>query len=254
MRFKYNSLSSDDFMKLCPQLEQFTNLTTLDLSCNCINVFQNDSACDSMVKLMATLPNLVRLDLSNNRIKSKLRRILSDIQKPLEYLRIVGCSLMLSDLLYLSMSHHTQSLQELDISENNLGSGLRHLTTLLHSIRQNIKILELEESDLNDSHFLQLSSSLKKLTGLMYLNISGNSLTWEGVEAVCQSVSSLEGLQWMNISFTPECYVLYDDEMEERLKSQFSEKIQRLLATRRCANNFNTATSVVLKELEQTIQ
>ena len=240
-------------MTLCPQLEEFTNLTTLDLSCNCINVFQNDSACDALSKLLGKLPNLIRLDLSNNRIKSKVRRILSDIQKPLEYLRLVGCGLMITDVLYLSVSHHTQVLKELDLSENNLGSALRHLISLLCAIKINIKILELEECNLTDSHFLSLSSSLKDFTGLMYLNISGNTLSQDGIETVCQSVSCLKELQWIVLAYTTECYA-FDDEMEERLKSHFEEKVKQAITDHRRFNNLKSVPSLLIKELEQNIQ
>ena len=241
-------------MSICPQLEMFTNITALDLSCNCINVYHNDSACDALTDLLSKLCNLVRLDLSNNRIKSKVRRILSDIQKPLEYLRLVGCGLMPMDILYLSVSHHTQALRELDLSENCLASAVRHLTSLLCAVKCRLKVLELEETDLTDAHFLTLSSAcLKELVGLMYLNISANLLTQEVIESVCQSTSCLSELQWIILAYPTDCYD-FEDEIEDRLKSQFEEKIKRLLADARKLRNINNVPSLVIKELEQNIE
>lgn len=252
LRFKYNSLSSEDFISLCPELQRFTNITALDLSCNCINVYQNNSACDALSDLLGKLPDLRRLDLSNNRIKSKVRRLLSNIQKPLEYLRLVGCGLMTNDIAYLAVSHHTQALQELDLSENNLGLSIQQIASLLKAVRTKILVLELEECELIDTHFLMLSSScLKELTGLMYLNISGNFLSREVIESVCQSVVSLPELQWLVMAYATECYVFEDDELEERLKLQFKERVKEILSGQR--RSLDSVPSIFIKELEQTM-
>ena len=252
---KYNSLSSEDFITLCPQLERLTNITALDLSCNCINVYQNDNACDKLSHLLSELPYLIRLDLSNNRIKSKVRRLLSDIQKPLEYLRLVGCGLMIIDITYLSISHHAQCLQELDLSENNLGLSIPQVITLLKTARMNLKVLELEECDLTDAHFMSLSTAcVKELTGLMYLNISGNFLSLHVTESLCQSVATLPQLQWLVMAYMTGCYVFDDDEAEERLKLRFREDTNEIISNQRKSLNFATVPSLVFKELEHVIQ
>ena len=255
LRLKYNSLSSEHFISLCPQLEKLTNITALDLSCNCINVYQNDSACDKLSHLLSQLPFLIRLDLSNNRIKSKVRRILSDIQKPLEYLRLVGCGLMIIDITYLSISHHAQGLRELDLSENSLKLSIPQVITLLKAARMNLKVLELEECDLTDGHFLSLSSScLMELTGLMYLNISGNFLSLHVTESVVQSVATLSQLQWLIMAYMTGCYDVDNDEVEEQLKTRFREEVNDIMVNQRKSLNIEAMPSVLFKDLEQNMQ
>ena len=73
------------------------------------------------------MPKLHRLDLSNNRIKTRLRRVLDSIVRPLTFLRLAGCGLTVTDLIYLSYSHHSTNLVELDISENNLQPCFRQV-------------------------------------------------------------------------------------------------------------------------------
>lgn len=69
IRLKYNSLTCDEFIKMEPELRRFENLTALDLSCNTIHLYQNDTVCERMSETLSLLPQLTRLDLSNNRIK-----------------------------------------------------------------------------------------------------------------------------------------------------------------------------------------
>ena len=251
---KYNSLSSEHFISLCPQLERLTNITALDLSCNCINVYQYDAACDKLSNFLSQLPFLTRLDLSNNRIKSKVRRILSDIQRPLEYLRLVGCGLMVADVTYLSLSHHAQGLRELDLSENSLKLSIPQVITLLKTAKTNLKVLELEECDLTDAHFLSLSSSLMELTGLLYLNISGNYLSLDEIEPVVQSIATLPQLQWLIMAYTTECYNLHDDELEEQAKLRFRVTVREIILNRKKDLKQAIGPLVLFKDLEQNMQ
>ncbi len=148
---KYNSLSADQFIHLAPLMETFTNITALDLSCNAIQTYQNERACDSMCQLLGNLQHLVRLDLSNNRIKSRLRRTLANIPKPLQYLRLVGCGLNVDDMSYLSQSHHTAGITELDISENSLGQCITEVIRLLLALIPRLQVLELEDTLMTDN-------------------------------------------------------------------------------------------------------
>lgn len=71
-------------------------------------------------QVFTQMPHLHRLDLSNNRIKTRLRRILENIARPLTYLRLAGCGLTVTDIVYLAHSPHATRLVELDLSENTL--------------------------------------------------------------------------------------------------------------------------------------
>ena len=61
---------------------------------------------------LSTLPNLCRLDLSNNRIKNKLSVLLGKMQQSLMNLELSACGLSDMDLRYLAKSHHVHRLQD----------------------------------------------------------------------------------------------------------------------------------------------
>lgn len=255
LRLKYNSLSSIDFIRLCPLISLFSGLTSLDLSCNTINIFQNDMAADAMAKLFITLKHLVRLDLSNNRLKSKLRQVLMRLDTPLQYLRVAGCGLATTDLTYLSMSHHTAGLTELDISENGLGSSIGVVLHLLRSIRSRVCVLELEDSAISDSHLESLNITFRNLTSLLYLNISGNSFQSEKVLQVAEAIAGLQDLQYICMSYPRDCYLPDSDEEQEQRKkdfvTNFGEVIHREQERLGIAHR---VPSTVLSELDQDME
>jgi Leucine-rich repeat (LRR) protein len=205
-----------------------------------------------MTKLFTSLKNLVRLDLSNNRIKSKLRRVLSAIEKPLQYLKLAGCGLALTDLTYLSMSHHTQGLQELDISENGLGLNFGTVLHLLRNIQRQVRVLELEDTSISDNNLDSLNISLKLLPVLMYLNISGNSLLSEKLHELGMAVAGLEHLQYICMSYPRDCYLPDVGEEQDRLKGEFGNNFGHIIFTEQERRGItNKVPTIVLTELDQ---
>lgn len=253
LRLKYNSISSLQFIKLSPQICQFTKLACLDLSCNTINAFQNDSVVDALTNIFKCLKFLIRLDLSNNRLKSKLRRILSCIVKPLEFLRLAGCGLSVDDMTYLSMSHHTAGLRELDISENGLGVCLGTLLHLLRNVKSQLCVLEIEDTSLLDGHFDSLNSSLKQLTSLLYLNISGNSAVSEKYYQLGQACATLPDLQYICMSYGRDIYLSELD--EEELKKQFAFNIGDVIAKEQARLGMKTRVpTIALSDADQNME
>ncbi|XP_069124209.1 leucine-rich repeat-containing protein 14-like [Argopecten irradians] len=201
LRLKYNSLTSEDFCKLCPVFERFDKLTALDLSCNSIR-----NASDRLAHLLSSLPHLVRLDLSNNRIKTRLRQILSNIPSALQYLRLVGCGLSLTDIAYLSVSHHIAGLQELDLSENNLHPAAGNLCKLLKGCRSTLQTLEIEDCKLRDNVMEVVTGDLASMESLMYLNLADNPLSLSAHEYLMESVVGLTNIRAYRFSFAKDCY------------------------------------------------
>jgi Leucine-rich repeat (LRR) protein len=212
-------------------------------------------AADAMAKLFITLKHLVRLDLSNNRLKSKLRQVLMRLDTPLQYLRVAGCGLATTDLTYLSMSHHTAGLTELDISENGLGSSIGVVLHLLRSIRSRVCVLELEDSAISDSHLESLNITFRNLTSLLYLNISGNSFQSEKVLQVAEAIAGLQDLQYICMSYPRDCYLPDSDEEQEQRKkdfvTNFGEVIHREQERLGIAHR---VPSTVLSELDQDME
>ena len=204
---QYNALCCQGFTVLAPVLMNLQALQGLDLSCNNINMYSNHEVAELLGECLGNLPNLCRLNLSNNRVKNKLRVILTRMHKPLKHLKLTGCGISDIDLHYLSTSPHAKSLEALDLSENNLGKCFEHLCNLLNSAGKNLAILETEDCSLDQSHFTQLFYiTSKELTSLQYWNISRNlapqnsSLLMDDLKAVV----SMKSLETILISYPEE--------------------------------------------------
>lgn len=248
LRLKYNSLSSADLISLTPAILPFTQLTCLDLSCNSINLFHSHHSADAMRQLFTSLPLLHRLDLSNIRLKTKLRHILSVLNTPLTYLRLAGCGLNQVDVSYLASSHHAQSIQELDISENSLGAYVNVLVVLLQKIQSQIRVLEMEDSMLIDLpvNTLIASGSFCQLSQLMYLNISENRCNSQALLELGRSLVNLRELQYLCVSYPLECYLHETEEEVDVSKSGFFHCIADTMAH----NGKQTEVTFVLSDLK----
>ncbi len=214
---QYNALCCQGFTVLAPVLKNLKALQGLDLSCNNINMYSSHEVAELLGECIGNLPNLCRLDLSNNRIKNKLRVILTNMQKPLKHLELAGCGISDIDLQYLSISPHAKSLEALELSENNLGKHFEHTCALLNSIGNNLVILETEDCNLDQSHFTQLFYiTSKELTSLRYWNISRNlapqnsRLLMDDLKAVV----SMKSLETILISY-PEEFLPSTDNTDE---------------------------------------
>ena len=218
LSIQYNSLTSEGLVVLTPHLKRLTQLTALDLSCNNINL-QPSEATQALKTILSALPLLVRLDLSNNRLKHKLSEILPQVSKPLEYLRLCACGLKDTDIIYLGLSHHTSGLRELDISENCLGETFTDVITVLNVLSPKLQVLEMEDCGISTPDWIQLFATCPKLQHLHFWNISRNSQLTDSVLA--QGVSSIaniarmDHLEALKLSYPQECYQEVMEEGEE---------------------------------------
>lgn len=212
---------------MAPVLEKFTNLCALDLSCNSISVYQSDSTADVLQRLLSLLPHLIRLDLSSNRLKYRLRQLLTGIQKPLEHIRLAGCGLTEEDVRYLSQSHHTTAVECLDLSTNTLSD--RSLGRLLEATRGTLSVLELEDIKLDDRGLESLLPSISQLQQLLFINLSHNTLSCSTGVQCAQTLTGLRQLQAVKYSYCSECYST-DDELDfEHQKNQFFSLVNNVI-------------------------
>ncbi|WAR19426.1 LRC14-like protein [Mya arenaria] len=223
LSLKYNSISSGEMMKLCPLIGQLTRITTIDLSSNMISLMgDNSELCDKLSGMFTSLVHLIRLDLSNNILRGKLRSILTCVVLPLQYLGVENCGLTAVDIAYLSYSHHSNSMQELALSNNNLRHCSSSFIALLRNLKSCVKHLEIENCSLTDHHTESLAQSVQTLIELVYLNLRYNAFTRSSLCQVGVSAGSLSKLQYLRVSYATDCYDsdLLDDEQEE-LKKEF---------------------------------
>lgn len=210
-------------------LEKFTNLCALDLSCNSISVYQSDSTTEVLSRLLASLPHLVRLDLSSNRLKYRLRQLLSGIQKPLEHIRLAGCGLMEEDIRYLSQSHHTTAVVYLDLSTNTLTTCCGSIGRLLEASRKTLLVLELEDTKLDDSGLEGLLPCISLLKETLYINLSHNTIICSVGLQLGETLSGLPNLQSVKYSYCSECYSTEEELDSDQQKNQFFSLINTVI-------------------------
>lgn len=206
LQLQYNSLTAHDFVKIAPALEKLVCLEALDLSCNTIFFHQHEGACCAIAQVFAHMPRLHRLDLSNNRIKTRLRRLLENISQPLTYLRMVGCGLTVTDLTYLTHSPHCSRLTELDLSENNLRQCERQFRDVIFASRTSLCVLEMENCSLDGEFVHSVVPSLNQLSCLMVFNVTENPLAQHSQVSLLASVAAITSLVVFKMSYSLECY------------------------------------------------
>lgn len=217
---------------LGPGIQRFTKLTSLDLSCNNI-ALSHDVTCSLLAETLAALPELKRLDLSNNRLKHKIRAILSGVQNPLEYIKVCACGLGDLDIQYLSRCHHLMALRELDISENCLGRHSFDVQRLLRALSANIMVLEMEDCDIDEPLWVKLFTQSPALAKLRYLNISRNNhLTAEPLMTVITQLVRLCRLEVVHATYPSECYHYpLDDHINNVAMGFFQQNLSALVAS-----------------------
>ncbi|KAK2906721.1 hypothetical protein Q8A67_005706 [Cirrhinus molitorella] len=143
-----------------------------------------------ILALCSNLSHLRELNLSDNRIKNKgvkhLSEMLTDVRCKLERLSLRGCEMTgdscsaVTSALNSSPSH----LRELDLSGNKLGdSGFRSLSVLLRNPQCKLETLYLCGCGITEKQCLILTLALKSNPShLRNLNLSGNQLGDSGVE------------------------------------------------------------------------
>lgn len=225
LQLQYNALNSGDFVEIASALKGLVCLESLDLSCNSIFFHQHEEACKAAAEVFAAMPKLKRLDLSNNRIKTRLRRLLEAVVQPLTSLRLAGCGLTVTDLLYLSHSHHSSYLEALDLSENNLKLCERQIRGILSATQSCLQLLELEHCSLNDQMVQSLTYHFSGLRSLKYLNVAENQLSHPCLASLTAAVAELVSLQVFKTSFPTDCYQHENEEDEERGKEDVIKEI-----------------------------
>ncbi|KAM9333427.1 leucine-rich repeat-containing protein 14 [Pholidichthys leucotaenia] len=179
---RYSSLGVAGLAELLPLLSAFPTLNSLRLH-YCNLDFRRDSlgqteALRSLSQGLAQLKELRRLSLTALRLPGQLRVLLSSLPQPLEILEVPYLSLSPSDLAYLSCSHHSSTLQQLDLSENHLDeSTLPSIRRLLSQASSSLQHLSLSGCGLTDGLLGLLLPTLGGCLELKSLALALNPLS-----------------------------------------------------------------------------
>ena len=231
LSLQFNSLGFEGIMVLGPLIRTLQNLTGLDLSCNAVDLRRTE-VCEQMRRTLSSLPCLSRLNMCGNWIKSHLQTLVSDIQKPLEYLRLGGCGLQKEDIAYLQRSHHATSLRSLDISECIMRSPdvVAVLLSLLRALAPSVQELVMEDMGLAQEEWEQVVSQCHQMVNLRFWNITHNVNIVSSVltSSVSQFVK-MPKLQVLHFDFPAECYIAVDPNEVEVEQLAFFNTYSRLL-------------------------
>lgn len=155
--------------------DTFDQINTLDLSYNAINLNGSPSTCDIIGEFLSRLSGerkgLIRLDLSGNRLTNHLSALLKHTPN-LQYLNLTGTQLRTIDISFLSQM---KSLRHLDLSCCSLQNKLNALLGIFGSFTE-LKILEMVDCNLEQTHLDELLPGLHRLEKLELLNISFNPM------------------------------------------------------------------------------
>ncbi|XP_028289417.1 leucine-rich repeat-containing protein 14 [Parambassis ranga] len=181
---RYSNLGVAGLAELLPLLSTFPALNSLRLH-YCNLDFRRDSQEETLRELsqgLANLQELRRLSLTALRLPGQLRVLLSSLPQPLEILELPYLSLSPADLAYLSCSHHTATLQQLDLSENRLDENtLTSIRRLLSQASSTLQHLSLSGCGLTDGLLGLLLPSLGCCCSLKSLALALNPLSMAGL-------------------------------------------------------------------------
>lgn len=254
LSLSYSSLQNEGFKRVIHILKLFFNLTTLDLSYNNINLTTSAFLELHLCKTFKSFEYLQRLDLSNNRLTGYLKTILSCIGDSrfqetnsaiaydsnenkcskkychralgLQYLRVSGCRLCKEDIDSLAESHHTFSLKELDISDNNFSQFVKSIEKLLEVLKNKLYILEIEECCFNPEQLSDLTKILSEFSKLRYLNYAKQKqMNFQEINNQLKCLQLCESLKIIRISRS----TIVDDLMEQNCKENERRVIDHLI-------------------------
>ena len=148
--------------------EQFTNISSLDLSYNAINLNGDDLATSILESFFSKLTKLKRLNIGGNRLTNKLPDILRG--RDLHYLNLTGTQLRQLDVSFLASF---PGLNHLDLSNNKLRNKLNVLQGMLVQL-QLLEILEMIDCELDDECLEEIIQTVKPLAKLRIINVTNN--------------------------------------------------------------------------------
>ncbi|KAJ3609715.1 hypothetical protein NHX12_024226 [Muraenolepis orangiensis] len=157
---------------------------------------------------LAQFAKLTELYLGFSTLTGQLRRLLSPLNTPLQCLELANCSLSRVDMVYLSNSLHTESLERLDLSGNDVvGTFPASFPKLLGRCSATLVSLSLEECDIEDQHVEAFISILVCCQGLQELKLLGNPLSSVALHQLFFALSTgFPQLKYIELPVPRDCY------------------------------------------------
>ncbi|XP_037353197.1 melanoma antigen preferentially expressed in tumors isoform X3 [Talpa occidentalis] len=157
---------------------------------------------------LSKLAHLQKLHLSYSYLSGNLHQVLSCLQSPLQTLEIRSCTLLDTDITYLSQSPHATCLKKLDLSGNNLSHVVPGpLETLLQEVSGTLQHLDLNHCRLKDGHLSAILPALCRCSHLSSLGLSDNPVSRAGLMTLLEHTTGLMELKRVLYPIPVECCV-----------------------------------------------
>ncbi|KAM7177206.1 leucine-rich repeat-containing protein 14B [Macrochelys suwanniensis] len=189
----------------------FPLLTSLTLPARAFNV-QRFTAEDEPILMtigekMSQMTQLTELSLAFSTVTGKIRKLLSPLRTPLKLLDVSNCALNHADMAYLANSLHSNHLEVLDLSGHNVAdlypsTFFKLLTHCSHTL----KILILEECNIQDIHVNMLILGLIPCQKLQEFKFLGNPLSSRALKCLFNVFSDLPMLKYIEFPVPRDCY------------------------------------------------
>ncbi|NWS91974.1 LRC14 protein, partial [Toxostoma redivivum] len=239
----FNNLGLTGLSEVLPHLSRFPELRSLKLQ---------DSSGDNsrpmpelavrircVARQLGMLPSLRELKLGSTQFSGNLHQILGDLRAPLESLELGSCSLIPTDLAFLSQSFHAPALKRLDLSCLKVSQGLLEpLRLLLEETSASLLHLVLVHCYMDDSHLHALLPTLLRCSRLRFLRLCSNPLSTAALKDLLQKTLELPDLHLVVYPYPVDCYnrdpsrfgCSFEEVVDEELLAAAAAEISQLLA------------------------
>ncbi|NXD46237.1 LRC14 protein, partial [Copsychus sechellarum] len=239
-----------ELLVILPHLSRFPELRSLNLQYS--NLDMQHPTPESAIRIrcvarqLGMLSGLRDLNLRTTGLSGNLRQILCNLQAPLESLDLGHCSLLPTDLAFLSQSFHPAALKRLDLSGQDISQGLLEpLRLLLEETSASLLYLDLMECCMSDSHLAVLLPTLLRCSRLRVLGLFRNPLSTAALKDLLQKTLKLPDLHLVVYPIPLDCHTrepsefdcyLFDESADEELLSAAEVEFSQLLANSRRTN------------------
>ncbi|XP_058137729.1 PRAME family member 20-like isoform X2 [Dasypus novemcinctus] len=189
------------------QLGKIHNLRSLKLSYyHWAFSTEGEPSSSYFLSQLGRLVHLRKLHLSYSYLSGNLHQVLSCLQNPLHTLEIRSCTLLDTDIAYLSRSLHAPHLKKLDLSGNNLACVVPGpLESLLREASGTLQYLDLNHCRLKDAHLNTLLPALSRCSHLRSLGLSDNPVSRAGLLSLLEHTAALLELKRVLYPIPVEC-------------------------------------------------
>ncbi|KAG8454486.1 hypothetical protein GDO86_000925 [Hymenochirus boettgeri] len=216
----------------------FDKLHSLTLPARTFNVTryteEDDVVLCTVGDKLSKMTLLTELCLSFSILTGKLRKLLSQLKTPLKVLEVANCSLNHLDMAYLANSFHSEHLEILDLSGQNVTELFPStFFKLLSKASRTLKTLILEECNIKDNNIHLILLGLESCHKLQEFKFLGNPVTSRALKYLFNNFVDLPYLKYIEFPVPRDCYphdvsypldettiIKFDHQMYENVKEE----------------------------------